>query len=45
MGAIGFGTMIAGYLCPNTGEKLTDAVQEFEKRWRPVTWASTMKSY
>ena len=32
MGAIGFGTMIAGYLCPNTGEKLTDAVQEFEKR-------------
>ena len=32
VGAIGFGTMIAGYLYPNTGEELTDAVEEFEKR-------------
>jgi len=32
MGAIGIGTMIAGYLYPNTGEKVTDAVEEFEKR-------------
>ena len=30
--AIGVGTMIAGYLYPNTGEELTDAVEEFEKR-------------
>lgn len=32
VGAIGFGIMIAGYLYPNTGEELTDAVEEFEKR-------------
>ena len=32
VGAIGFNTMIAGYLYPNTGEELTDAVEEFEKR-------------
>ena len=32
VGAIGIGTMIAGYLYPNTGEELTDAVEEFEKR-------------
>ena len=32
VGAIGFGTIIAGYLYPNTGEELTDAVEEFEKR-------------
>ena len=32
VGAIGFGTMIAGYLYPNTGEELTDAVEDFEKR-------------
>ena len=32
VGAIGFGTMIAGNLYPNTGEELTDAVEEFEKR-------------
>ena len=30
-GAIGFGTMIAGYLYPDKGEELTDAVEEFEK--------------
>ena len=30
--AIGIGTMIAGYLYPNTGEELTDAVEDFEKR-------------
>ena len=32
VGAIGIGTMIAGYLYPNTGEELTDAVEDFEKR-------------
>ena len=32
VGAIGIGTMIAGYLYPNTGEKLTGAVEDFEKR-------------
>ena len=30
--AIGVGIVIAGYLYPNTGEELTDAVEEFEKR-------------
>ncbi len=29
---IGIGTMIAGYLYPNTGKELTDAVEEFEKK-------------
>jgi hypothetical protein len=28
---IGFGTMIAGYLYPNTGKELTDAVEKYEK--------------
>jgi hypothetical protein len=28
----GIGTMIAGYLYPNTGKELTDAVEEFEKK-------------
>ena len=32
VGAIGIGVMFAGYLYPNTGEELTDAVEEFEKR-------------
>ena len=32
VGAIGIGTMIAGYLYPNTGEELTNAVEEFEKK-------------
>jgi len=32
VGAIGIGVMIAGYLYPNTGEELTNAVEEFEKR-------------
>ncbi|RPG69379.1 MAG: hypothetical protein CBC80_005875 [Flavobacteriaceae bacterium TMED120] len=31
VGAIGIGTLIAGYLYPNTGKDLTDAVEEFEK--------------
>ena len=31
VGLIGIGTMIAGYLYPNTGKELTDAVEEFEK--------------
>ena len=29
---IGIGTMIAGYLYPNTGKELTNAVDEFEKK-------------
>jgi hypothetical protein len=29
---VGIGTMIAGYLYPNTGKELTDAVEEFEKK-------------
>jgi len=32
VGAIGVGTMIAGYLYPNTSEELTSAVEDFEKR-------------
>ena len=32
LGLIGVGTMIAGYLYPNTGKELTDAVEEFEKK-------------
>jgi hypothetical protein len=31
VGLIGVGTMIAGYLYPNTGKELTDAVNQFEK--------------
>jgi len=30
--AIGLGTLLAGYLYPNTSEELTNAVEEFEKR-------------
>ena len=44
VGAIGIGTMIAGYLYPNTGEELTDAVEDFEKRYRPLTWADIMQN-
>ena len=29
---IGIGTLIAGYLYPNTGKELTNAVEEFEKK-------------
>ena len=32
VGVIGVGTMIAGYLYPNTSEELTNAVEEFEKK-------------
>ncbi len=32
VGAIGAGTLIAGYLYPNTGKELTNAVEEFEKK-------------
>lgn len=32
VGLIGVGTMIAGYLYPNTGKELTNAVDEFEKK-------------
>ena len=32
VGAIGLGTMIAGYFFPNTSEELTNAVEEFEKK-------------
>ena len=31
-GAIGVGTMIAGYFFPNTGEELTNAVEKFEEK-------------
>jgi len=30
--AIGLGTLIAGYLYPNTEKELTNAVEKFEKR-------------
>lgn len=30
--AIGVGTLIAGYLYPNTGKELTNAVEEYEKK-------------
>ena len=29
---IGIGTFMAGYLYPNTGKELTDAVDEYEKK-------------
>ena len=29
---VGLGTIIAGYLYPNTGKELTNAVEEFEKK-------------
>ena len=32
VGLIGVGTMIAGYLYPNTEKELTDAVDHFEKK-------------
>jgi len=32
VGAIGLGTLLAGYLYPNTSEELTNAVEEFEKK-------------
>ncbi len=32
VGAIGIGTMIAGYLYPNTSAELTDAVEKFEEQ-------------
>ena len=32
VGLIGIGTMIAGYLYPNTEKELTDAVDKFEKK-------------
>lgn len=32
VGLIGVGTLIAGYLYPNTGKELTNAVEEFEKK-------------
>ena len=31
VGAIGVGTIIAGYFFPNTSEELTDAVEKFEE--------------
>ena len=31
VGLIGIGTMIAGYLYPNTGKELTDAIEKYEK--------------
>ena len=32
VGAIGLGILISGYLYHNTGEELTEAVEEFEKK-------------
>ena len=32
VGMIGIGVLIAGYLYPNTGKELTDAVEEYEKK-------------
>ena len=32
VGAIGLGILISGYLYPNTGEELTEAVEGFEKK-------------
>ena len=32
VGAIGIGTMFAGYLYPSTGEELTNAVEGYEKK-------------
>ena len=32
VGAIGVGTMLAGYMYPNTSEELTKAVEEFEEK-------------
>ena len=32
VGLIGIGQLIAGYLYPNTGSELTDAVDNFEKK-------------
>lgn len=32
VGFIGVGSLIAGYLYPNTGKELTNAVEEFEKK-------------
>lgn len=32
VGVIGIGILIAGYLYPNTGKELTNAVEEFEKK-------------
>tara|TARA_B100000029_G_scaffold186327_1_gene183661 strand:+ start:2692 stop:3096 length:405 start_codon:yes stop_codon:yes gene_type:complete len=32
VGAIGIGTMLAGYLYPNTSEEINKAVEDFEKK-------------
>ena len=32
VGAIGIGTLVAGYHYPNTSEELTNAVEDFEKK-------------
>ena len=32
VGAIGIGTMVAGYLYPNTSEELTNAVEDYQKK-------------
>ena len=32
VGLIGIGTIIAGYLYPNTGKELSDTVEEYEKQ-------------
>ena len=42
VGAIGIGTLVAGYLYPNTSEELTNAVEDFEKKY---LWARIIKSF
>ena len=32
VGFIGIGTMLAGYIYPNTSEEITKAVEDFEER-------------
>ena len=39
---IGIGTVIAGYLYPNTGKELTNAVEEYEKN---KFWGEIIKNY
>ena len=42
VGLVGVGTLIAGYLYPNTGKELTDAVEEFEKN---KVWEEIIKNF
>ena len=42
VGAIGVGSIIAGYLYPNESAEITKAVEDFEKK---KTWAKTTKNF